>query len=68
MNVPPSSARALDYAPLVVVLATVAAGIALDRFAPLPIGWWWSLAVAAWLAWWLCWRLAHERIATLALL
>ncbi len=68
MNDPRSSASRPTYAPLVAVLATVAAGIALDRYAKLEVGWWWSLAVMAWLAWWLCWRLARERLATFALL
>ena len=68
MNVSRSPTARPTHAPLVVVLATVAAGIVLDHFAPLAIGWWWSLGVAAWVAWWLCWRLARERVATLALL
>ncbi len=66
-----SSTRSRDsqssYAPLVVVLAAVAGGIALDRVAPRSIAWWWLAALVAWIAWRWLWRAGRDRAGAWAL-
>jgi competence protein ComEC len=71
MSVAPASRRdpALSlYDPLPIALAAVAAGIALDRYFPLPAGLWWSAALAAWLVWLALWKRAGDRAAAVVLL
>jgi len=48
--------RAPRYQPLVIVLAAAAAGIAADRFWPMPVPVWWAVAALAWLVWLVLWR------------
>jgi competence protein ComEC len=46
-----SSSREVRYQPLVIILAAAAAGIAADRFWPLPLAVWWSLVVGGLAIW-----------------
>ncbi len=56
------------YHPLVIVLTTAAAGIAADRWRPLPASIWWGGAIAGLIGWFLLWRRGHLAPAALALL
>lgn len=49
----PASSHAAEppYQPLVVVLAAASLGIVADRFWPLPLGAWWTMAVGGLTAW-----------------
>ena len=60
--------EAPGYQPLVVVLAGFAAGIAADRFWPLPVGAWWATAAGAWLVWLGLWRRRWDAAAAVAVL
>lgn len=44
------------YQPLVVVLAAVCAGIAVDRWLAIWLSTWLLVSIVAWLAWWRLWR------------
>jgi competence protein ComEC len=56
------------YHPLVVVLAAAAAGIAADRWRPLPAPAWWAIATAGLLVWFPLWRRGPAALAAAALL
>jgi hypothetical protein len=56
------------YQPLVIVLAAVAAGILLDRFRPLPLWAWWTLAAGGLGLWFLLTRRQRILPAGFALL
>ncbi len=59
------------YCPLIIVLAAVRAGIALDRavwpIIPQRFEWWWLLAGVALVAWYFLWRGDRQRAAMAAL-
>ncbi|MEX2112297.1 MAG: ComEC/Rec2 family competence protein [Pirellulales bacterium] len=59
---------AAAYQPLVTVLLAVCVGIVADYYWGLSLGWWWSIALAAWLAWWAFWRREHASLAVWPLL
>jgi competence protein ComEC len=65
-----SSPRAYTHAyqPLVVVLAAVCAGIALDRWLAIWLSAWLLTAMAAWLVWWRLWRRNQLQWSALVLL
>ena len=56
------------YHPLVIVLAAVAAGIVADRYRPLPLAAWWTMATMAGGAWVLLWRRGRRMLAAFTLL
>lgn len=60
--------RPARYHPLVVVVAAAAAGIAADRWRPLPVPAWWGMAAAGLGAWFLLWRRGRSALAASALL
>jgi competence protein ComEC len=69
----PSSAQAEAaagprYQPLVIVAAAVCTGIVADRAWPLPVGIWWSAALALCGAWYLLWGRGKERASGVAAL
>jgi hypothetical protein len=61
-------AAAVAYQPLVIVLSAACAGIILDRAADIAIGWYWTAAFVAWIAWWWLWRRGLVQPAALSLL
>ncbi len=63
-----NTARPIRYQPLVAVTCAACAGIAADRFCPLPVWIWWSLALAAWAGWLALWRRDRGTPAGLILL
>jgi competence protein ComEC len=70
MNAHPAQSVAplAPYQPLVVVLAAVCGGIAVNHAVPLSLAWWWPAALGSWIAWWLVWRADRLRVAALLLL
>ena len=56
------------YQPLVLVLAAVAAGVATNRFGPLPLAAWGLAALGGIAAWWGLWRQGRLRLAAAAVL
>jgi len=67
-SVDESGAPGPRYQPLVIVLAAVCAGIAADRFRPLPVFAWWGIAAGAWPLWLGAWRCGRQRPAAVLLL
>jgi len=63
-----ASSPAPRYQPLVLVAVAVCAGIVADRYWARPVGVWWALGVVALGAWWLVWRRAWDRAASVAVL
>ena len=66
----PISPRAATprYQPLVVVLAASSVGVVCDRFWPLPLGAWWTVAIAGLCLWLLAWRARRLPVAAVLLL
>ena len=56
------------YHPLVIALAAVAAGMVVDRYRPLPVAAWWTIAVAGLGGWFMLWRKRRNRAASVVLL
>ncbi|HEX5103336.1 MAG TPA: ComEC/Rec2 family competence protein [Pirellulaceae bacterium] len=64
----PNSQHAQAYAPLVLLIAALAAGIVVDRHWPLTAAIWWGIGAAALVAWLPVWMRGHERVASWLLL
>ncbi|MEZ6073847.1 MAG: ComEC/Rec2 family competence protein [Pirellulales bacterium] len=69
---PPDAHEIADRAPMLLVVAALAAGIALDRLLattslPIRAESWWLLAVAAWCTWLPLWRRGHSTPAAVLL-
>jgi len=56
------------YQPLVMVLVAVCVGIFVDRYRPMSVFWWWTLAAAAWTVWLALWRKGWDPTAAVLLL
>ena len=59
---------ALGYHPLVIALVAVSAGMVLDRYRPLPVAVWWTIAGTALGGWFLFWSKRCSAVASLVLL
>ena len=57
-----------SYHPLVIVLAAVCAGIAVDRWAGVPMTVWLAVGGAGWAVWITLWRRGFDRAASVVLL
>src|SRR5688500_172423 len=62
----PSTSR--PYHPLLLLVAALAVGIAIDRYRPLAAEVWWLISVAAIATWWLLWRARQEVASSCTLL
>ena len=56
------------YHPLVIVLAAVAAGMVVDRYRPLPLAAWWTIAAAGLGGWFMFWHKRRNMAASVVLL
>ena len=56
------------YHPLVIVLAAAAGGMVVDRYRPLPLVVWWTIAAAGLGGWSLLWRKRRNWVASVVLL
>jgi len=56
------------YQPLVVVLVAACGGVVADRYLAVALPAWWTIATAAWAAWFVAWQRRYDRAATLPLL
>ncbi len=61
------SPGAPQYCPLLVVAASVCAGMVWDRYWPLPVWAWWAACAAAWGVWLALWMRRCDRAASWAL-
>lgn len=64
----PARAGGPRYQPLVIVLAALAAGIAVDRWFAVGLGAWWATGATAWIGWLVRWRRRADGTAAAALL
>jgi len=56
------------YHPLVIALAAVAAGMVVDRFRPLPVAVWWTIAATCLGGWFMLWHKRRNMTASVVLL
>ncbi len=56
------------YHPLLIVLAAVSAGIAIDRWTSVPVAAWLVASGLGWAVWIVCWRAGRYRAASVVLL
>src|SRR5438876_11392873 len=64
----PRAAPVRAYYPLVLIVCALAAGIAADRYWPLPAEAWWLAAAGVLILWLAGWLLRRERVASRLLL
>jgi competence protein ComEC len=67
-NAEPARTQSARYHPLVILLAAAATGIVVDRYRPLPLLIWYSIAVAALAAWSAVDRRRKQAVASVAIL